>query len=49
MSHNSLELIPSIGSICTSGWYCGYQCLVRAVPTVGTVKNLAVLFFLNTS
>ncbi|MDY6207166.1 MAG: hypothetical protein SPI30_10585 [Prevotella sp.] len=30
-------MIPGIGSIRTNDWYCGYQCLVRAVPNVGTM------------
>ncbi|MDY6207201.1 MAG: hypothetical protein SPI30_10775 [Prevotella sp.] len=34
-----MELIPSIGSIRTIGWYYGYQCLVRAVPVVGTMAK----------
>ncbi|MDY6206305.1 MAG: hypothetical protein SPI30_06105 [Prevotella sp.] len=34
-----MELIPGIGSLRTNGWYCGYQCLVRLVPNVGTMSK----------
>ncbi|MDY6206271.1 MAG: hypothetical protein SPI30_05930 [Prevotella sp.] len=34
-----MGLIPSIGSIRTNGWYCGYQCLVRLVPNIGTMTK----------
>ncbi|MDY6206047.1 MAG: hypothetical protein SPI30_04765 [Prevotella sp.] len=34
-----MQLIPGIGSIRTNDWYCGYQCLVRLVPNVGTMTK----------
>ncbi|MDY6205403.1 MAG: hypothetical protein SPI30_01440 [Prevotella sp.] len=30
-------MIPAIGTRRTNGWYCGYQRLVRVVPSIGTM------------
>ncbi|MDY6205142.1 MAG: hypothetical protein SPI30_00085 [Prevotella sp.] len=32
-------MIPVVGSIRTNDWYCGYQCLVRFVPDIGTMTK----------
>ncbi|MDY6206407.1 MAG: hemolysin III family protein [Prevotella sp.] len=36
-------MLPSIGTVCTNGWYGSYQCLVRRLPTNGTTAGYAEL------